>query len=200
MDPAPFVVDDRAMPYAPGLLDPEFDSVGHQVLGVESDRVLWVASVDPATGDIDPPDGRGEWVDDQIATLSTGNGPEWLYTERGEEIVYAYRWNNTTRVVHVWRGSGGWDGTFLPNSDGLVGTVGSLDPDDPSPRIVSKQGDALRAWWRFLDDDEDHLVVDASMPYMPRWVPASHQAIFAARWATSSRPSCWMRTLTPSSS
>jgi len=183
--PVPFVVDDQALPLDPDLVDPEFDSLGHQVVTVEfvePDRGdVWVAAMDPATGEIIPGDGRGERIGDRAASVTrSGNGPEWLYSERGPEVLYAYVMGPSPRIVRAWQDAGGWEGEFVPGSEGLLAPLGSLDPDDPEPRLVSRQEDALRAWWRFIDDPEDQLLVDADMPRSPRWVPGTHDAVFAA--------------------
>lgn len=53
---------------------------------------VWVGSVDYNTGRFSPEDGRGILVDSRGVTPGTiGNGPEWLASQRGSELVYS-RW------------------------------------------------------------------------------------------------------------
>jgi len=178
--PEAFTPDDQALSYHPAIIDPEFDIAGQQVLGVEAGGTIWVAAVDPVTGEIDPPDGRGEQVDDQAASTTTGNGPEWMYSDRGQEIVYARRFGATHHLARAWREGAGWAVEPIPNSDGLVAPIGSLTLDDPDPRIVSKAEHEIRAWWRYLSDPTDQLLLDEEIPWTPRWVEGTQQAVFAA--------------------
>src|SRR5262249_573199 len=80
------------VPTPADVLDPEFSqSLGMIVWGDAVGR-LWIANVDRATGDFVPADGRGTLVDPYAQTYNdatkTYNGPEWVSTANGDQIVY----------------------------------------------------------------------------------------------------------------
>jgi hypothetical protein len=72
--------------------DPEFDSEGHHIAW-QDDQDLWVAEIDPATGDISME--NAERIATDCARMfpiegskTHGNGPEWLYSMEGSKIFY----------------------------------------------------------------------------------------------------------------
>jgi hypothetical protein len=90
---AGFVPDDQVVSDpAASIVDPEFDRVGSRMVWQDEDDNLWLADVDPDTGAILPPSGRGRLLDTRLAAISeTGNGPEWAYGSDGTYVVYTKR-------------------------------------------------------------------------------------------------------------
>ncbi|MEM9057469.1 MAG: hypothetical protein AAGD86_08330, partial [Pseudomonadota bacterium] len=83
-----FVPDDQTVSDpSVDLPDPEFDPVGDRMVWQDRLGNLWIADLDPANGDVMPPSGRGQKLDENLAGLiRTGNGPEWGYGD-GEVII-----------------------------------------------------------------------------------------------------------------
>jgi outer membrane protein assembly factor BamB len=85
----PFEVDDQVVSDpAFDLPAPEFDSVGDRMIWQDRFGNLWVAAIDPATGNISPLNGRGFRVDTGLANVvEVGNTPRFTY---GVEDVLVY--------------------------------------------------------------------------------------------------------------
>ena len=69
--------------------DPEYDQDSGQFTFSDKAGNLWIGNVDPITGDFDPLDGHAILVDTGAAFVTDfGNGPEWMKSIEGLEIVY----------------------------------------------------------------------------------------------------------------
>jgi hypothetical protein len=99
VDTMPFVAGppttlvDNAVSILPpdsSIPDPEFEpDTGRVVWQTRNGAGLWVADLDPVTGDFVPADGRGVQIASDIARLSVGfNGPEWVATPEGWQVLY----------------------------------------------------------------------------------------------------------------
>ena len=88
-----FVPNDRIVSDpAATLVDPEFDQLDNYMVLQEVEGNLWLAKIDPVTGDIHPPDGRGKLLDTIVANPSeSGNGPEFGYGGGEPYVVYTRR-------------------------------------------------------------------------------------------------------------
>ncbi len=108
---AGFVPDDRLVSDpAIDLVDPEFDRTQNLMVWQDRQNNLWLADLDPLTGDIIPTTGQGLLLDTGLASIvSVGNGPEFAYGDAGTSLYIAY----TTLVLGkrslavAIRGSGG---------------------------------------------------------------------------------------------
>lgn len=120
------------------LPDPEFDNLTHRIVWQDDPgAAVWVADLDPATGAIVPPHGRGERVTTSVARIAWGqNGPEWMHTDRGAEVVYATRTGPNARLGRAWESPGGWVEEIIPGTDGAAGPLGTLIPGDPDPGLA----------------------------------------------------------------
>lgn len=129
------------------LLDCEFSQPRSKITWVDRNGGLWIADVDPATGLFIPANGKGTLVDpDAMATLDLrglGNGPEWVATATGDQIVYTKflagmpRTRASARLALAQQlRDGSWRADFLaPVNRVRAVPYGSHDPGDPSPRI-----------------------------------------------------------------
>ena len=164
------------------MRDPEFDQrrgqfVWFNPVGLPTEGGdIWIGKVDPVTGDFIPPSGKGVLVDIG-ATLLVGNGPEWVYTISGPQIVYTKLDSEQNPAIARARSNDGgltWEVRFFRNSTSRHGPIGSLDPGDPSPRIsyIGVNSDnRLVSMWRNLNDPSTEEIVPGSSTPGGRWVP-----------------------------
>ena len=123
--------------------DPEFDLVGYQVAWQDEKDNLWVAAVDPVSGDIGLSNAQ------MIATglapnapidsgLATGDGPNWVYTSQGSQILYTVQVGqlgpNGWRIGVAKKTATGWESGTLNDPAGIVG--GAPDGSKVVPRPV----------------------------------------------------------------
>jgi hypothetical protein len=152
---------------------------------------MWVGQVDPVSGDFLHPDGRGSLVDHNVCGPgSVGNGPEWMFSTRGSELV-CMRWADgtdnspETRTLGLARQV---DGTWVAGP--VRGTAyrqnpgGSLDPDDPWPRVVYSNSARSQLYWRQVGrgmaPPGEHaiaLTYPQGTPITRRWVPGTRDLI-----------------------
>lgn len=169
---------DEAQVSAPGLSmpDPEFDPVSQRVAWqtLEGEEV-WVADIDPLTGAFVPADGRGVLVDTDVGPISAGrNGPEWVQTDLGAELVYVVEDGSTWRLARATeRSPGDWWAEVMPGRTKGVSPIGSLDVGDPAARVryvfETPDGDYLLGW-RELDRPATEFRLDTTLRFA-RWVP-----------------------------
>lgn len=128
----------------PDLIDLEYSQSRAMYARVDTDGVLWMGRIDPATGDFRQPDGREIRVDALAQTIGDGRltftGPEWVTTPEGDVVVYTrfptgrFHTANTARL-----------GVARPDAGGNW-TGGSLGPDLPryapfgSKTVVNPRG------------------------------------------------------------
>ena len=156
---------------------------------IDTDNNVWVGYVDYNNGYFFPRDGKGVLVDTNgIAAQKIGNGPEWMVSERGSELLYT-RWTdkrphtfNNVTLGHAYMGGGSWIAGTLPGSKGYVLPVGSLNTDDRVPLMhyqnFSKT--STDVYWRIATQDSaQHMIALGS--HQPgvtrRWVPGTNKII-----------------------
>lgn len=107
---------------------------------IENDGSLWVGHVDIDSGDFVPMDGHGRVVDKNCTTpLQIGQGPEWLFSKQGSELVYN-RWTDGKPHYVNYLGIGFARSTedaliagMVEGTLGMVVPIGTTDPDDRRP-------------------------------------------------------------------
>jgi len=170
-----------------------------RLMHVDANNELWVANIDPNTGVFLPSNGRGELADtDAAQPLDFGNGPEWLNTAAGSQIVYVkYQpgMDHTAAnagLAIAQRNGGVWSAAFLANGAQRYLPLGSLDVDDPTPRLLYQNESGLKAYWRFVDDAASERLLPSARPVCSRrWVPGRHAVVYTAPCllrATGTRP------------
>ena len=115
----PFVPDDQIISDpSVSLVDPEIDQLNHRIAWQNLAGELWVADLDPITGDLMPADGMGELVDTNLAPLLvTLNGPEWAYGQGGASLVYTRKFGAVFTLAAARQDlAGEWHGGSLVNS------------------------------------------------------------------------------------
>lgn len=177
------------------LLDPEFSQLRNKIAWVDRGGGLWIADVDPATGLFVPADGKGTLVDGEAMATgdirNLGNGPEWIGTDTGDQLVYTRflagmpktRANARLALAQQLR-DGSWRYGFLaPTNLARAVPYASHDWRDASPRIsyVDPSG---RHYWRNLREPGSERLVEHYPPdqyyYALRFVEGERAATFPA--------------------
>lgn len=129
--------------------DPEFDADSLQVTWqTEDGSHLWVADIESCTGEVSPRTFQGVLIDTDVVPISAAkNGPEWMYSSRGAEVVYAKQFDQPT-IMRAWQRPSGWATQPIPGAHGW-GPFGTLFPSDPEPMIRFKRElpDGREGWW-----------------------------------------------------
>jgi hypothetical protein len=151
------------------LLDPEFSqSLGMLTWSDQAGR-LWVANVDRATGEFLPADGHGTLVDPYVAMYAdatkTYNGPEWVSTANGDQIVYTKFSGNHTegngRLGWAYQApNGGWIAGFLGPDVPRLGPYGSKTNNDPAPRISYFDNRGRHLWRELWNPATEQVIAD----------------------------------------
>ena len=150
---------------------------------------VWVGYVDPNNGYFYPTNGQAVLVDTEgVTAQKIGNGPEWMVSQRGSELVYT-RWTDKRRQTfnnislgHAYMGQGSWVAASVEGSKGYVLPVGSLNLDDSVP-MMSYQNFSTRKtdnYWRIVAQDTQQFKIDigSSQPGVTRrWVPGTNKII-----------------------
>ncbi|HEY9878338.1 MAG TPA: hypothetical protein V6D29_07770 [Leptolyngbyaceae cyanobacterium] len=165
--------------------DPEFDQVGFQVTWQDEEENLWVMPINSVNGDFVATQAV------QLATglapnaplssgLATGNGPEWVYTQSGSQILYT--WQNpdeepspaSWRVGRAYLEGVEWNAGVLP--PGIVGGApgGSKTLEDTAPLInyyyyLDNNGKRVSAW-RDLYSSVQGKAIPFELKSGVRWV------------------------------
>ncbi|WP_164929478.1 hypothetical protein [Gloeobacter violaceus] len=181
---AQFVPTDILITEAP-IIDPEFDQANARFTWVDSAGDVWIGNVDAQTGNFDPLDGKSIAVDTGAVPVEViGNGPEWVFTSAGPQIVYTKFDNSRYALGRALQQNGVWIGGFLENGQGRFGPIGSLDRSDPAPRISYIGRDENRkqvTFWRGLDEPSTEEVIPGSQPPGGRWVDGKRALVLTER-------------------
>lgn len=189
---AAFVQNETLVSSQWDLIDAEYSQTRNAIVWSDSLGNLWLARVDPVTGLFEPADGRGTLIDTYASTTDDlkliGNGPEWITTAKGDQIVY------TRFGVGVSHAQGTARLALAETKDGVVWTprflsanlqrnapYASKDKGDKLPRIsyVDPKGNH---YWRNLYDGKSEKRVTAYPASFRslRFVKGSRAAVFVA--------------------
>lgn len=161
---------------------------------IDKDNKLWVGQVDFQTGFFYPPDGKGTLVDSNAtAPGEIGNGPEWMFSARGSEIVYT-RWTdgmpkNVTNLNMGFArmGGGGWIGGSVTDSALRMMPIGTMDLEDEVPSVhyqnVAVGNVVANLYWRDVlpNAPETKLPLSTNDPGMTRrWLPGTRDMLITA--------------------
>lgn len=181
-----FTPDEENVAAGAGVTDPEFDQDTSQVCWQDKAGRLWVAPVDPVTGDIQLEDkvlldvGLAPIADQGDA--ATGNGPEWIVSETGSDILYTKAISEDPSTWEVWSASRNgteWETQFLVTGGSPNGSTAAGDPD---PKFIFRQADDQGKfdllWYDY--DTGDTGLVTSERTKGARWVnDESDQLVFA---------------------
>ena len=176
------------------LIDPEFDSLGNRITWQDTNGShLWVAPIDPETGDLlleekvlldtglAPNNFPVNGVD------ATGNGPEWVSTSDGAEIVYTKLIDGDYYLGHAWWTGNEWETEILPDSPGGHAPVATLNPEDENPLIryfvgTTTESRQFVVWQELNNSEQKGLVPGTSegAAQSSRWVEGEESLISIA--------------------
>ncbi|MBC7794199.1 MAG: hypothetical protein H7Z43_10870 [Clostridia bacterium] len=131
--------------------DPEYNPAAGSVTWQEFSGALWLASIDPLTGDIAPSTGKGVLLANDVAPLNrTFNAAEWGYSMSGDVIVYTSIGTNQTPQISVLTENAGiWTKQKLPGTDNYYNPRASKTRTDEAP-IVHFLDASSNIVWRDL--------------------------------------------------
>jgi len=135
--------------------DPEFDPKWNLLTWADFDGTVWVADVDPVTGDITPNNGKGSCVPSDCSFVfqrETINGPEWSY-ERGEPyILLTGQFFDKPRLWVARRDTAqNWVPEPLNHSVGRFNPNGASPSNQDEGRVIYGQRDQDAIAWRIGD-------------------------------------------------
>ena len=161
---------------AQSIRDPEFDPTYNLMVWQDELNQLWLADLDPATGEISPFNGKGQLIDSELSNLILiGNGPEFGYGN-GETILCYNKTISSTRILATASKdeSDNWVPVLEDQGDNryrpICSPEGTLDPvrmiyvQDVSP------GESVVSWRVVGDPDSERsfrqyqVSVDAGPP------------------------------------
>lgn len=188
-------VDETFIPESVLVSDPESpvvdfepEPVFYRFAWVDTSGDMWAGRVDKTTGELVPPDGKGQLLDTQVAKAREFlNGPEWALTNSGPQVVYTRSLPFGPQLHKAYFDRGGWVTEALRGGIYKYGPYGSLDRGDPSPRVFYKgpadlafpEDPAEAFYWRYLDQPGSETKFgDRISP--TRWVPGYQQILYTA--------------------
>jgi hypothetical protein len=171
--PEEFVVDDQVVSDpSVSLVDMEFNQLDGLFVWQDSEQNLWIGQVDLETGDFIPKSGKGQLIATGLARMQdTGNGPEWIYTPNGAEIVFTVK-RPRMMLARAYRDGESWKYETLPNAISRSSPVGTKDYNDPKPRILYwiNTPKGRFPFWRELYDPTTEEQIPNESYILPSWV------------------------------
>ncbi len=189
---AAFVKNETLVSSQWDLIDAEYSQTRNAIVWSDSLGNLWLAGVDPVTGLFVPADGRGTLIDTNASNTSDldliGNGPEWITTAKGDQIVYTRfgvgvpHEQASARLALAETADGKvWTSRFLSANLQRNAPYASKDKGDKLPRIsyVDPKGNH---YWRNLYDSKSEKKVTAYPASFRslRFVKGARAAVFVA--------------------
>ena len=175
----------------------EFDHLGYQITWQDDDEEnLRVAPVDSKTGNFQMD--RAEIITTGLAPRGpvgsgqgSGNGPEWVYTNEGSQILYTLQVGRAVRPSN-WRiavarkGQMGWEAAPLNPPEGIVGSAPEgtqVTGGDTDPFFFYYDLQTLRLGWGPLNDPSAHGVARFQFSSPARWVSEEHLIVSSAKFS-----------------
>ena len=173
----PFVPDDRVISDpSVSLVDPEVDQVNNRIAWQTLEGELWVADLDPDTGDLTPANGKGELVDTNLASLLlTLNGPEWAYGPGGAYIIYTTRLPIGLNIAAARQNpAGDWIASSLRNSFLRFSPIGTPSSNKQEAKVAYylydlPNNNRYLAWRSITDPASEEVYLDNTAA-TGRWV------------------------------
>lgn len=181
------------------ILDFEFDQGQNRICFSDRSLNLWIAQVDPVTGNFNPTTGQGLRIaSDAAFSTDFGNGPEWAYGAVGKRVVYtAYlpglpRVPENARLAQTMVVNNAWRSSLIDPIGAWASPLATLNPKDSSIRITyqtaTQTPDSHPIYWRRLEvPDTDHLIpMSEGTVGSRRWVKGTHNVVFSSKFVTPS--------------
>ncbi|GEM_PF-1689237 len=192
---AEFIVNEQIVSQIENKLpDPEFDPIGNQIVWQENNignnNKLWVTPVDTDTGEFLLEE--SVMVDQGLPMIpidhgGSGNGPEWVYTENGSQIIYNKYVDDKCYLVTAKLTADGWQTEFLLNENGEkeegFAPIGTLIYNDSTPLIRYFTGlttERGTVHWRELNDPTKRGTLSIGSA-QARWVEGEKALVFTGK-------------------
>ena len=161
---------------------------------IDTDHNLWVGRVNFSNGYFNPPDGKDVLVDTNATTATEiGNGPEWVDSEQGSQLVYT-RWTDGQprqpqflQLGLAYMSGSSWMAGPIDRSKGRVLPIGTDDPNGPYPflhfQTFSTATRPTTVYWRGLYPNSTEVAIPMLNPQANitrRWVPNTLDIILTA--------------------
>ncbi len=180
-----FIINDRVVSDPTVTLpDPDFDNLNYRLAwgDVENTGKLWVAGIDPVTGNLLPTTGQGQLAGTE--ELRAYNGPTWGFQQGsiGAVVSNIYFTKNRSKLQSGYAVSKSmlvgstWVESAIPYTDGFAGPYASRDLNDPTSIRLFYKGSGNLAYWRYEDDPTSTTRLPDGTD-RARWVLGQHALI-----------------------
>jgi len=165
-----------------------FGSGNARVAYVDQQFNVKVAPLDMATGRLLT--SQAIVVDTNAAFVTDyGNGPSWMFSQRGSELVYTryvngrpHRDGSAGVAMARQTGLNQWQAGFIPGGLARVSPKATTEETDATPRISYGDVNQPHAYWRFAENSAvEHVLPgdDSNRGVGLRWVPGSPEIIYS---------------------
>lgn len=169
---AQFVPNETLVSSNPALVDAEYSQQRNMIVWTDRIGRLWLANVNTTTGAIEPSNGMGTQLLPALGSIKgipefMWNGPEWLSTVDGDEIVFGYYLGDqmslqTARMsmfaydkpTATWKQS--W---FGPTDAPRMFDVTSHTPNDTNPQIMYFDPNYNHYWRNIRDPASEEVLL-----------------------------------------
>lgn len=158
---------------------------------VDKNWNLWVGYIDANSGYLYPANGQAVLVDKNVTTAAEiGNGPEWMLSQHGSELVYT-RWTdekphyvNYLTVGYAHTGNGSWIAGPIEGTNGQIMPIGSSNIDDPAAMVHYQNFSKVstNVFWRVVTPGSaaHQIPLGSTSPGVTRrWIPGTHKMILS---------------------
>lgn len=145
-----FVVNDvLAVDPQSSIFDPEYNPTLHLVCWKSENNDLWISGLDHQTRLFEPLNGHGTFVTGNLAPNGneSWNGPEWMLSEQGTQIVYIKGiWGERYPGIAT-KVFGGWMTMALMQYPGVVYAMATANYADSVARLLFETHDNDGIYW-----------------------------------------------------
>lgn len=145
-----FVVNDIvAVSAQASIFDPEYNPQLNLVCWKSDNNDLWISGLDPASHLYKPSNGKGTYVTGNLAPngAESWNGPEWMLSKQGTQIVYVKALWGTRYPGIATMVLGGWQCFTLMQYPDVVYTMASSDYTDSIARLLFETFEENGIYW-----------------------------------------------------
>lgn len=196
--PVVWSLDRRIGDPAISYVDPEVASATGLVAWQDDLGHIWVCQLDRQTGDLIPPDGRGQYLAQGVPLFSSSNsgdnvfrvinGPEWGFSQRGAGVYFLFG-DNALRyqIGRVQLNDLTFEAVTPPSTQAALGAFPSEDVRDPVGRVLYSRlveppdQAAGRIASEWIEEDRPRAAaafpLDSIGSVGPRWIPGQRAIV-----------------------
>ena len=153
------------------VFDPEYNTVLNIVCWKSDDNKLWISGLNPVTHMYMPSDGKGTFVTGDLSPFGGGssNGPEWMLSSQGTELVYnqtigGIRYPGVAKQV-----IGGWECETLFQFPGALYSMATNNYSDSTALFLyeTAEGNGLH-WVRNTNLNKSYFYPGVTLGFFAR--------------------------------